>query len=248
MSNLSFLQDVAGEWGPRQLEPVKVTLVFRSALTWDDYVGHTLEGMLQYAAIRETTGESPSDLFSGYRGPAVNVPCPVGDASILGLSVPMASQARLAESAASIKRLRTRRARTEKYNIKMAMSNGGIYKSQLTEMVAKATPYVTFYAMADAERLERLLCQAHGLGSDVSRGMGTLLGSIVKSCPDAERLWWRTESGAPARAYPVQGETEAGMLFGATDYELRMEAYRAPRHIIRNRVLCAVPPGHGGAY
>ena len=219
-------------WGARtdRVEPLRVTAWMRSPVAFDRDAGLRLEGALSWVVVALVTGEPPPEAFAGVRrGEYVDIAVPIADVIVAGWRVAQCSDAVLAPVAAEVVRRRRKKPHPEAMALAKVQTTGGPWKALDIPVAAWASPVLTWYALADRERLEALLRETHALGRGRSGGLGDVEAWTVERDESAATRW-------SERPLPVA--TGASVEAGRT---LRTVGVRHPFWHPRVRTLAACP-------
>lgn len=187
-----WLDDARAQWLPREghVEPLRVTAWMRSPVAFDRDDGLRLEGALGWVAVAMTTGLPPPEAFAGQSHQAfTDVPVPIADEVIHGWRIAMASDAVLPPVAVEVVRKRRKKTHAEALALNKVQTTGGPWKMLDIPVSAWASPVLEWFVMGDAERLEALLRELHGLGRGRSGGLGNVDAWSVEVDERARTRW-----------------------------------------------------------
>ncbi len=219
-------------WGARadRVEPLRVTAWMRSPVAFDRDAGLRLEGALSWVVVALVTGEPPPEAFAGVRkGEYVDIAVPIADVIVAGWRVAQCSDAVLAPVAAEVVRRRRKKPHPEAMALAKVQTTGGPWKALDIPVAAWASPVLTWYALADRERLEALLRETHALGRGRSGGLGNVEAWTIDRDESAAVRWRERPLPVVAGAVAEAGRT------------LRTVGVRHPFWHPRVRTLAACP-------
>jgi len=175
---------------PDRVEPLRVTAWMRSPVAFDRDSGLRLEGALSWVVVALVTGAPPPEAFAGVRkGEYADIAVPVADVEIAGWRIAQCSDAVLAPVAAEVVRRRRKKPHPEAMALAKVQTTGGPWKALDIPVAAWASPVLTWYALADRERLEALLRETHALGRGRSGGLGNVDAWSVDRDESAVTRW-----------------------------------------------------------
>jgi len=202
----------------------------RSPVAFDRDAGLRLEGALSWVVVAMVTGEPPPEAFAGVRkGEYVDIAVPIADVVLAGWRIAQCSDAVLAPVAAEVVRRRRKKPHPEAMALAKVQTTGGPWKALDIPVAAWTSPVLTWYAIADRERLEALLRETHALGRGRSGGLGDVEAWTVDRHESAVAQW---------REGPLPVEAGAPVAEGRT---LRTVGVRHPFWHPRVRTLAACP-------
>ena len=211
---------------PERAKPVAITAELMAPIACDEALPLMLDGALQHAVIVLATGDEPSDLFAGFTG-SVEIPIPlveervtVGGKSFL---VPRCSQAFFAAPPIPAVRVVKRTSDVESLGLGAVNISYGEHKSHLLPMASIIAPWVTWYALADVERLEEVLPHVLAIGRSRSHMMG---GVARWAIDELDEDWSWEYRGNPMRPLPATSGPKMG--------------FRAPYWLPTNATTCRI--------
>lgn len=222
------LPNLGARWmaRPDRLTPVAITAELMSPIACDEAMPLMLDGALQHAVIVMATGCEPSDLFAGFVG-QVEIPIPIAEEAVfvdgLQFRVPRCSQAFFSAPTIPTVRMVRRTSDVEAMGVSTVNISFGEYKSHLLPMASIVTPWATWYAMADVERLMEVLPHVLAIGRTRSHMMGAVSSWSIDEL--AEDWSWEYH-GNPTRPLPARTGPRMG--------------FRAPYWLPANATTCRV--------
>lgn len=222
---------------PRQVVPLRVRLWFRQPVSWEPDGLH-LDGALSWMAVAHVTGEVPQDVFSGYRGPPVNLPLPLASVDWHGHALWACSWAAPPPEAHAVEgvRLWRKRANVDHYCLPgKVITSGGPYKSLNIPRAVLHTPCLDTYLRGDPDLLRPLLANLSRLGR---AGLGSVAAVEVTDAAEDRALVWQDR---PQRSLPVPDEATACASYAPGSYALRVCSVRPPYWHRASETLCVVP-------
>ena len=239
--NLPWIARAEERWRPRSAEPLRVRAWLRSPIAWDPSAPPQLEGALQHVVVRRETGRMPDDVFAGCpREEAPDVPVPIVDERIGGLSIACASSGWPWPLSREGTRYRNKRARLDALGgTGRATIAGGMFKSLHIPVGVLVTPILDFFVRGDRAPIEELLRDVAGIGRDQTRGPGGVERWEVTPDPLDRSLVFR---GRPMRPLPrVEGGRFDHRAFVPGSFEHAFRTTRAPYWRTWLASPCVVP-------
>ena len=163
------------------------------------------------------------------KGEYVDIAVPIADVVLAGWRIAQCSDAVLAPVAAEVVRRRRKKPHPEAMALAKVQTTGGPWKALDIPVAAWTSPVLTWYAIADRERLEALLRETHALGRGRSGGLGDVEAWTVDRDESAVTRW---------RERPLPVEAGAPVAESRT---LRAVGVRHPFWHPRVRTLAACP-------
>ncbi len=222
------LPRLGAPWKARadKLKPVAITAELMSPIACDEALPLMLDGALQHAVIVLATGCEPSDLFAGFVGQA-EIPIPVAEETVFvegrAFIVPRCSQAFFAAPPIPTVRMVKRTSDVEAMGLPTVNMSFGEYKSHLLPMASVVTPWATWYALADVERLTEVLRHVLAVGRTRSHMMGSV---SSWSIDELDEDWSWEYHGNPTRPMPAKTGPRMG--------------FRAPYWLPANSTTCRI--------
>jgi hypothetical protein len=201
-----------------------------------------VEGVLQFVVVWAATDQSPDCVFAECPNDLrVEIPIPIADIQIGQHTIACASAALPAPLFAEDVRYRRKRADVDSYNANKVVTSGGWAKSLNIACPTVVTPFVDFFVRGDRAKLEQLLTHPSlaGIGRDIGRGLGTVLGWEIDPDPADRSLVF---NGAPQRILPYMNAGPfAASTFTPSTWSKRNANLRAPYWKGRHQHVCVVP-------
>ncbi len=232
----------AERWRPEKVEPLRLRAWLASPIGWDFYMPLMVEGVLQFVVVWMEAKRSPDCVFADCPSDErVEIPIPIADVTIGGHVIACASNAVPHQSFVESVRYRRKRADVDAYNSGRITTSGGWAKSLNIACPTVVTPYIDFFVRGDRSKLAELVQQpcCVGLGRDIGRGLGTVLGWEIDDDPDDRSL---VHQGVPQRILPLlpSGPYSSSSLRAGT-WSRRHANLRAPYWKGRQETLCVIP-------
>jgi hypothetical protein len=234
---MKWIRHAEATWRPRNPEPITLRCWLRAPVAWDSYDGLTIEGALQAVVVMLETGETPDDIFAGYRGNAIDIPTPIADIELGGITIACASWGRPGMVAHHSVRVRRQRPRAELYERSAVRINGGPTKQNQIPTPTVVAPYIDFSLLADRELLLALLPDVTAIARHRSAGLGAILGhELIPHDTDRSIV---LDDGSPARTLPDIPSVREMLRPGS--FLDRIATTRAPYWLREHRRPCLVP-------
>lgn len=226
----------ASRWRPRIPEPLRLRCWMRSPVAWDIFDGVTIEGAIQSAVVLLETGETPDDIFAGYRGKPIDIPTPIADVEIDNVTIACASWGRPSRDAFESVRVRRQRPRAELYDRATVQISGGPTKQNQIPTPTMVTPFVEFDLVADRRILLQLLPEVTAISRGRAGGLGAIAGHELTTASADHSL---VRDGLLARVIPDTPDTRN--MARSSSYTSRMATTRSPYWLRYHRRQCLVP-------
>lgn len=237
-ANRAWLERARDRWSARteHVRPMRIRAILDGPVAWDGRTLIQIDGALQDVIVMRETGRTGDDVYetagSGFCSPTIpiaHVEC--GDVTISRASAGVASPG------IDHARRRRSRVRADAMGAGQIVVGHGWAKSTDIPIPTRVMPWLDFFVVGDAERIDDLLRDVSGLGRASGRGYGAVARWELSEMREDRSL---TYNARPMRPIPIDAASD----FDASTYEMREHGTIAPFWHRASRRHCAVPvPG-----
>jgi len=219
------IEAARARWTSPDVRPLQVTAVLRSMIETNESAPLMLDGLVDFAVVQDITQQTPSDVFSGFRGRA-EIPSPIPKARVTVRGeeylVPMASQAFYPAPPEPGVRQTKKTSDVEAMGMKAVNTSFGPMKSYVVPRAGLHVDWCSWFVVAAPDLLMEALSEISSIGAGRGSGLGVIEKWIFT---EIEEDWSMRYQGNPTR--PVPSEQGRAMASYRAPYWQRGRGFQA---------------------